>query len=455
MHKNASRRLSALVVALAMIAAACSSSGSDIAAAADVDGGDNTSTTEPGDPAALADGPIDPALVEQLGGSLMGTPLTGENTACLIERADDDLTLTGVLKGVADPGFQFGDETFTALATGLHACVNPGLLAASVLGVSGATTEEGRSEFSVCVNEAITDAVDGDLAYTGLAALNVSFPVPDGAADATIAAARACVDARNLVDQFASSTEAGSGFLIEVDRQCVSDAVDDEFLDEFWPTLVRGEEATTSLESTLTDCSSEFDSGLDPELPVDFEPWAGTRALAGVEGTSRVFVYDTAPPMSLEDGVDYQAILETVEGTVTIDLFEDEAPITVNNFVSLARDGYYDNTVFHRVIDNFMAQGGDPSASGSGGPGYTFEDEESGLTPIDRRGLLAMANSGPDTNGGQFFITFAAATHLDGLHTVFGEVVEGDDVLASIDIRDPQAPTTRGESLISVIIVEN
>ena len=102
-----------------------------------------------------------------------------------------------------------------------------------------------------------------------------------------------------------------------------------------------------------------------------------------------------------------------------------------------------------------MAQGGDPSNTGSGGPGYTFDDEESGLTPVDRRGLLAMANSGPNTNGSQFFITFDAATHLDGLHTVFGEVIEGDEVLAAIDLRDPAAPTSRGEQLISVEITES
>ena len=102
-----------------------------------------------------------------------------------------------------------------------------------------------------------------------------------------------------------------------------------------------------------------------------------------------------------------------------------------------------------------MAQGGDPTNTGSGGPGFSFDDEESALTPIDRRGLLAMANSGANTNGSQFFITFDQATHLTGLHAVFGEVLEGDDVLAQIELRDPNNPSSRGEELLSVEIVEN
>ena len=102
-----------------------------------------------------------------------------------------------------------------------------------------------------------------------------------------------------------------------------------------------------------------------------------------------------------------------------------------------------------------MAQGGDPTSSGSGGPGYSFADEPSALTEIDRRGLLAMANSGPDTNGSQFFITFEPADFLNGLHAVFGEVIEGDTQLGEIDLRDPEAPTTRGEQLFSVVITEN
>jgi cyclophilin family peptidyl-prolyl cis-trans isomerase len=107
------------------------------------------------------------------------------------------------------------------------------------------------------------------------------------------------------------------------------------------------------------------------------------------------------------------------------------------------------------VLANFMAQGGDPTGSGRGGPGYQFEDEFDGGPALDARGLLAMANSGPGTNGSQFFITFVDVDNLTGLHTVFGRLVEGDDVLASVDLRDPDAPVSGGESIVSIRIIEN
>ena len=126
-----------------------------------------------------------------------------------------------------------------------------------------------------------------------------------------------------------------------------------------------------------------------------------------------------------------EAIIQTNHGRIQLELYPDDAPKTVDNFVKLARDGFYDGVVFHRVIPDFMVQGGDPTGTGSGGPGYTFEDE-----PNDRRvvrGALAMANSGPNTNGSQFFIVTAeACPWLDGKHTVFGRVVEGMDVVDAI-----------------------
>ncbi|MBI5934872.1 MAG: peptidylprolyl isomerase [Chloroflexi bacterium] len=141
-------------------------------------------------------------------------------------------------------------------------------------------------------------------------------------------------------------------------------------------------------------------------------------------------------------------------GTFVIKLFADKAPITVDNFVKLARQGFYNGTTFHRVIDGFMAQGGDPEGTGTGGPGYTFQDEISDLS-FDRAGLLAMANSGPNTNGSQFFITFAATPWLDGNHTIFGEVVEGMDVVNNITRRDPeQFPDFEGDAILSVTITE-
>ena len=125
------------------------------------------------------------------------------------------------------------------------------------------------------------------------------------------------------------------------------------------------------------------------------------------------------------------AILETNMGNIKIELFKDKSPITVDNFVKLSEDGFYENVIFHRVIDNFMIQGGDPDGTGMGGPGYTIKDEFSDLT-FNKKGLLAMANAGPDTGGSQFFITVALTPWLNNKHTIFGEVIEGYDIVEKI-----------------------
>src|SRR5690606_28870306 len=136
----------------------------------------------------------------------------------------------------------------------------------------------------------------------------------------------------------------------------------------------------------------------------------------------------------------YTATFKTQRGDIVVELFASQAPITVNNFVFLAREGYYDNTTFHRVINGFMAQGGDPTGTGRGGPGYRFNDEEGALAlKHDGPGILSMANAGPHTNGSQFFITHTATPHLNGKHAVFGKVADADSlaVLLKIRERDP------------------
>jgi len=124
--------------------------------------------------------------------------------------------------------------------------------------------------------------------------------------------------------------------------------------------------------------------------------------------------------------------METSRGQIELELYPQHAPKTVNNFVFLAQEGYYDGVTFHRVINNFMIQGGDPTGTGSGGPGYKFEDEVKGNPLRHEAGVISMANAGPNTNGSQFFITHSPQPHLDGKHTVFGKVIEGKDVVDSI-----------------------
>jgi len=136
--------------------------------------------------------------------------------------------------------------------------------------------------------------------------------------------------------------------------------------------------------------------------------------------------------MTVDTNKSYSAIFETDRGTITCDLFVKDAPMTVNNFVFLAKDGFYDGTVFHRVIDRFMIQGGDPEGSGRGGPGYKFADEVKNNPRKHGIGSLSMANAGPNTNGSQFFITHVVTDWLDGKHTVFGQVTQGQDVVNAV-----------------------
>ena len=141
-------------------------------------------------------------------------------------------------------------------------------------------------------------------------------------------------------------------------------------------------------------------------------------------------------------------------GDFVIQLYPDKAPITVNSFVFLARQGFFNGVTFHRVLEGFMAQGGDPTGTGQGGPGYQFINETNGLS-FDKAGVVAMANAGPDTNGSQFFITFGPRPQLNGGYTIFGQVVSGMDVVNTITRRNPdQNPTFQGDSMASVIITE-
>jgi cyclophilin family peptidyl-prolyl cis-trans isomerase len=160
--------------------------------------------------------------------------------------------------------------------------------------------------------------------------------------------------------------------------------------------------------------------------------------------------WNQAPELTIQEDKTYTAQMETDLGTIAIRLFADKAPRTVNNFVFLAENEFYDGIIFHRVIDNFMVQGGDPTGTGMGGPGYKFEDEFHPTLRHSKRGILSMANAGPNTNGSQFFITHGPTPHLDDKHTVFGEIIEGEEVFMSIPARDPgnsEAPSVKIKTL--------
>src|SRR4030066_330114 len=145
--------------------------------------------------------------------------------------------------------------------------------------------------------------------------------------------------------------------------------------------------------------------------------------------------WSTPPAMQIDHSKTYTAMMLTDKGNITIQLLADKTPNTVNNFVFLSRQGFYNGTIFHRVIADFVVQGGDPTGTGSGGPGYAFADEFTAHKHTT--GALSMANAGANTNGSQFFITFAPQPHLDGKHSVFGQLIEGMDVLKNLTPRDP------------------
>jgi cyclophilin family peptidyl-prolyl cis-trans isomerase len=164
--------------------------------------------------------------------------------------------------------------------------------------------------------------------------------------------------------------------------------------------------------------------------------------------------YDAPPSMMIDVNKQYFATVKLAKGgEFVIELYADKAPITVNSFVFLAREGFYDGATFHRVLDGFMAQGGDPTGTGTGGPGYQFQNEDSDLT-FDKAGVVAMANAGRDTNGSQFFITFGPTPQLNGGYTIFGKVIEGMEVVNGITRRDPNTATTPGDAIESITITE-
>lgn len=197
-----------------------------------------------------------------------------------------------------------------------------------------------------------------------------------------------------------------------------------------------GTDTATDAETPTTDAAAQDDTPAVTEpgpVPAGF-----TVVPALVEEPVREF--DAEPDMALTEGQDYYALLDTSKGQVLVDLYEQETPVTVNNFVFLARNQYFDGIRFHRVIDGFMAQTGDPKSVddskkaewGTGDPGYKFADEFRQKLTFDSGGILAMANSGPATNGSQFFITFEPTEFLNGKHTIFGKVVTGDDTLPKL-----------------------
>lgn len=195
---------------------------------------------------------------------------------------------------------------------------------------------------------------------------------------------------------------------------------------------------------------------ITPE-PMPAEDTTAPAAEPATEPAATGKQYASAPPMTIDPAKNYTATIKTPRGDIIVKLRPDLAPETVNSFVFLSKDGFYDGVTFHRVLQDFMAQGGDPTGTGMGGPGYTVKGEFTTAVSFDKPGYLAMARPGNDVNGNgsQFFITTAPATFLDGQYTIFGEVVSGQDLVNGIPLRDPETATTPGEAMQTITISED
>lgn len=208
----------------------------------------------------------------------------------------------------------------------------------------------------------------------------------------------------------------------------------------------RGGAAPTAAAPTADSFAAEPTSAAAPAATA-----APAAAPAGAKKT-----YSAPPPMTIDPKKNYTATFTTPRGDFVVKLRPDLAPQTVNSFVFLAKEGFFDGLTWHRVLPNFMAQGGDPLGTGTGGPGYNVPDEFTDKVKFDKPGILAMANTGrPNSGGSQFFVTTAAADYLDGKYTIFGEVEKGQEIVNAIPLRDPdQNPTTPGEQIVKVTIAE-
>jgi cyclophilin family peptidyl-prolyl cis-trans isomerase len=199
-----------------------------------------------------------------------------------------------------------------------------------------------------------------------------------------------------------------------------------------------------------------------PYLVINGYPYKGPLNFSNLEATVKMILmeriqYSECPPMTVDPSKQYIATLHTEKGDIMMELFADKAPLAVNSFVFLAEHGWFDGVTFHRVIPGYVAQAGDPSGTGYGGPGYAFDNEISPDLTFDGPGVVGMANAGPGSNGSQFFITYAAAPKLNGGYTIFGRVISGMDIVESLTPRDPAQSMNLppGDKILSVTIEIN
>ena len=398
--------------------------------------------------------PAEAVFAAQIAQSLLGAPLSETDQNCLFTAATDNDEFAEAISAVLDQNAALTPTYFKSLITSVRDCVGQQRMSDAI--ALGLSLNEQNPELSECLNNTFVNDPSED-AFLGMAAITAGIPVPPDVAPQTIDTLNNCVSIDVIANQLALQYEQLQSFQKAVDQECLVEELNAyPGIENFWEAafVTQDVQQLEGISLLVELCEEPLFADLLQEVPDSFVPWSGQRTLAAVSPLLRNNLYLSPPPNALDDGTQYEATIVTSDGSMTFELYAKETPLAVNNFISLSRDGFYDGLTFHRVLEGFMAQGGDPTGIGTGSPGYQFEDEVNPNLIFDSRGILAMANSGPDTNGSQFFITLVPTPHLDGNYTIFGKLIEGDTVLSAINLRDPANPDNRGQKILEIRIQE-
>jgi len=449
MASNISKFLASVSVILLLITAACG--GSDTM---EEEASQNESTQTEATPDPNLTLPAEVVFAAQIAQSLLGEPLTETDQSCLFTAATDNDEFAEAISAVLDQNASLTPTYFKSLITSVRDCVGQQRMSDAI--ALGLSLNEQNPELSECLNDAFVNDPSED-AFLGMAAITAGIAVPPDVAPQTIDTLNSCVSIDVIANQLALQYEQLQSFQKAVNQECLVDELNAyPGIENFWEAafVTRNVQQLEGISQLVELCEEPLFADFLQEIPDSFVPWSGQRTLAAVSPLLRNNLYMSPPPNALDDDTQYEAMIVTSDGSMTFELYANEAPLAVNNFISLSRDGFYDGLTFHRVLEGFMAQGGDPTGVGTGSPGYRFDDEVDPNLIFDSRGILAMANSGPDTNGSQFFITLVPTPHLDGNYTIFGKLIEGDTVLSAINLRDPANPDNRGQKILEIQIQE-
>lgn len=449
MASNIPKFLTSVSAILLLIAAACG--GNETMEGETIQNESNQTEVTPDPNLTL---PAEVVFAAQIAQSLLGEPLTETDQTCLFTAATDNAEFAEAIAAVLDQNASLTPTYFKSLITSVRDCVGQQRMSDAI--ALGLSLNERNPELSECLNDIFVNDPSED-AFLGMAAITAGIPVPPDVAPQTIDILNNCVSIDVIANQLALQYEQLQSFQKAVDQECLVKELNAyPGIENFWEAafVTQDVQQLEGISQLVELCEEPLFADFLQEIPDSFVPWSGQRTLAAVSPLLRNNIYLSPPPNALDDDTQYEATIVTSDGSMTFELYADEAPLAVNNFVSLSRDGFYDGLTFHRVLEGFMAQGGDPTGVGTGSPGYRFEDEVDPNLIFDSRGILAMANSGPDTNGSQFFITFVPTPHLDGNYTIFGKLIEGDTVLSAINLRDPANPDNKGQEILEIQIQE-